>query len=228
VLLLAAAIIITIMWNWNRWEGSRSEQVTDDAYVRGDLTPLSTKVAGLVRDVKVSDFQQVHREDVLVELRDDDYQAQVAQASAAVEAAKAAIENNRRQIQLQDSRIERAGAGIDQPNAQRHRPGKKRPKRMSYGRRQNVAGKRRSFRHISPLLSRRSSRPSLTNSGSRPSLRAERLIWSKRKLCCVDAVEQHKHLDNPKASGSARPHGKRDLPPRAVVGVWLLAFSATR
>ena len=26
-----------------------SEQVTDDAYVRGDLTPLSTKVAGIVR-----------------------------------------------------------------------------------------------------------------------------------------------------------------------------------
>jgi membrane fusion protein (multidrug efflux system) len=118
VLLLAAALVFTITWNWNSWEGGRIEQVTDDAYVRGDLTPLSTKVSGIVRDVKVSDFQQVHKGDPLVELRDDDYQAQVAQASAAVEAAKAAIQNNRRQRELQDSRIERAIAGIDQAKAQ--------------------------------------------------------------------------------------------------------------
>ena len=118
VLLLAAAIVSTITWNWDYWEGGRIEQVTDDAYVRGDLTPLSTKVAGIVRDVKVSDFQQVHKGDLLVELEDDDYKAQVAQARAAVEAAKAAIENNRRQRELQDSRIERALAGIDQANAE--------------------------------------------------------------------------------------------------------------
>src|ERR1700733_11748374 len=118
VVLLAAAVVFTITWNWNSWEGGRIEQVTDDAYVRGDITPLSTKVAGIVRDVEVSDFQQVHKGDLLVALEDDDYQAQVAQATAAVEAAKAAIGNNLRQRELQDSRIERALAGIDQANAQ--------------------------------------------------------------------------------------------------------------
>lgn len=118
VLLLAAAVLITLTRNWNAWEGSGIEQITDDAFVRGDLTPLSTKVAGIVRSVKVSDFQSVHAGDLLVELQDDDYQAQLAQASAAVEAAKAAIENNRRQRELQDSRIQRALAGIDQAKAQ--------------------------------------------------------------------------------------------------------------
>jgi membrane fusion protein (multidrug efflux system) len=118
VLLLAAALIITITRNWNAWEGGRIEQVTDDAYVRGDLTPLSTKVAGIVKDVKVSDFQRVHGGDLLVKLEDDDYQAQLGQASAAVEAAKAAIENNRRQRDLQDARTEKALAGIDQAKAQ--------------------------------------------------------------------------------------------------------------
>jgi membrane fusion protein (multidrug efflux system) len=118
VVLLAAAVIFTISRNWNSWEGGRIEQVTDDAYVRGNLTPLSTKVAGIVRDVKVSDYQQVHKGDLIVELEDDDYKAQVAQASAAVEAGKAAIENNRRQRELQDSKIERALAGIDQAHAQ--------------------------------------------------------------------------------------------------------------
>jgi membrane fusion protein (multidrug efflux system) len=118
VLLLAAAVLITLTRDWNAWEGGKIEQVTDDAFVRGDLTPLSTKVAGIVRTVKVNDFQKVRAGDLLVELQDDDYQAQLAQASAAVEAAKAAIGNNRKQRDLQDSRIDRALAGIDLAKAQ--------------------------------------------------------------------------------------------------------------
>src|SRR5262249_25385207 len=49
VLLLAIVVLFTVTRNWNSWEGGRVEQVTDDAYVRGDVTPLSTKVAGIVR-----------------------------------------------------------------------------------------------------------------------------------------------------------------------------------
>ncbi len=118
VILLALSIIFTITHNWNSWEGGRIEQITNDAYVRGDLTPLSTKVVGLVREVNVGDYQQVRKGDVLVQLEDQDFKAQVAQATAAVEASKAAIENNRRQRELQDSKIQRAIAGIDQANAQ--------------------------------------------------------------------------------------------------------------
>src|SRR3954453_13837720 len=118
VLLLALAVVLTLTRNWNTWEGGRIEQVTNDAYLRRDLTPLSTKVAGLVRAVKVGDYQQVQKGEELVLLEDKDYQAQVNQAAAAVDAAAAAIENNRRQRELQDSRIERALAGIDQANAQ--------------------------------------------------------------------------------------------------------------
>jgi membrane fusion protein (multidrug efflux system) len=118
VMALALAVLITITRNWNAWEGGKAEQVTDDAYVRGDLTPLSTKVAGIVRTVHVADFQRVHKGELIVELQDDDYRAQVDQASAAVEAARAAIENNRRQRELQDARIAKALAGIDQAKAQ--------------------------------------------------------------------------------------------------------------
>jgi membrane fusion protein (multidrug efflux system) len=109
---------LTITRNWNAWEGDRINQVTNDAFVRGDLTPLSTKVSGLVREVNVGDYQQVHKGEVLVQLEDQDYQAQAAQATAAVEAARAAIADNLRQRELQDARIERALAGVDQANAQ--------------------------------------------------------------------------------------------------------------
>jgi membrane fusion protein, multidrug efflux system len=118
VVLLALAVLITVTRNWNAWEGDKAEQVTDDAYVRGDLTPLSTKVAAIVRAVDVADYQQVHKGDLLVELQDDDYRAQVDQAKAAVEAARAGIEENLRQRQLQDARIAKAMAGIDQAKAQ--------------------------------------------------------------------------------------------------------------
>jgi membrane fusion protein (multidrug efflux system) len=118
VVLLALAVLVTLTRNWNSWEGGHVEQVTDDAYVRGDLTPLSTKVAGIVQRVAVSDYQEVHKGDLIVALEDSDYQAQVSQANAAVEAAKAAIENNLRQRQLQDARIDKALAGVDQAKAQ--------------------------------------------------------------------------------------------------------------
>src|SRR5208282_2498316 len=71
VVLLALAVLITLTRDWNAWEGGKIEQVTDDAFVRGDLTPLSTKVAGIVRTVKVSDYQKVHAGDLLVELQAD-------------------------------------------------------------------------------------------------------------------------------------------------------------
>src|SRR6201997_3492131 len=118
VVLLALAVLVTITRNWNAWEGGKVEQVTDDAYVRGDLTPLSTKVSAIVRSVDVADYQRVHKGDLLVELQDDDYQAQVDQAKAAVEAARAGIQENLRQRQLQDARIDKALSCIDQANAQ--------------------------------------------------------------------------------------------------------------
>jgi membrane fusion protein, multidrug efflux system len=118
VLLLALAVILTITWNWNSSEGGRTNQTTDDAYVRGDLTPLSTKVSGIVGEVKVGDYQQVHKGDVLVALESEDFKAQVSQATAAVEAGKAALKNNLRQRELQDARIDRAVAGVEQARAQ--------------------------------------------------------------------------------------------------------------
>jgi len=66
----------------------------------------------------VNDYQIVHKGDVLVQLDDEDYRAQVAQAVAAVEAARAAIEDNRKQQELEDAKIQRALAGVDDAKAQ--------------------------------------------------------------------------------------------------------------
>ena len=112
ILLVAAAILFLIAGNWNTWASERVSQETDDAYLRADLTPLSTKVAGLVATIGVSDYQSVKAGDLLVQLRDDDFRAQVEQAAAGVAAGQDALINNERQKELQDARIAQANEGI--------------------------------------------------------------------------------------------------------------------
>src|SRR5579864_7722460 len=112
ILLMAAGIVLLIAGNWNSWASERASQETDDAYIRADLTPLSTKVAGLVASVQVSDYQSVKSGQLLVQLRDDDFRAQVQQAEAGVTAGQDALVNNQRQKELQDARVVQAGEGI--------------------------------------------------------------------------------------------------------------------
>ena len=112
ILLMAAGIVFLIAGNWNTWASGRVSQQTDDAYLRADLTPLSTKVAGLVASVAVSDYQPVKSGDLLVTLRDDDFRAQAEQAEAGVLSGENALINNQRQKELQDTRIVQAEDGI--------------------------------------------------------------------------------------------------------------------
>jgi len=112
ILLMAVGIVFLIAGSWNTWASEAVEQKTDDAYVRADFTPLSTKVAGLVRLVQVSDYQPVKSGQLLVQLRDDDFRAQVQQAEAGVTGGQDALVNNQRQKELQDAHIVQAGEGI--------------------------------------------------------------------------------------------------------------------
>jgi membrane fusion protein (multidrug efflux system) len=118
ILLMAVAILILITGNWNSWVSNRASQQTDDAYLRADLTPLSTKVAGLVETVAVSDYQTVKAGNLLVQLRDDDFRAQVQQAEAAVLSAKDALIQNQRQREQQDSRIAQSEEGVHSADAE--------------------------------------------------------------------------------------------------------------
>src|SRR5919206_1145298 len=118
VLLLAAFILFGVAGGWTRWVGSGASQKTDDAILRADITPLSTRVSGTVAQVAVADYQRVKAGDLLVQLKDDDFKAQVAQAEAGVSASEAALENNAKQKELQASRITQAHAGLQGAGAE--------------------------------------------------------------------------------------------------------------
>ena len=112
ILAVACGLFVTIRFGWPTWGGNAKEQQTDDAYVRADQTPLSTRVSGSVRRVDVGDYQTVKTGQLLVELEDSDYQAIVAEAKAALEGAKAEYAANQNAKHVADASISAAREGI--------------------------------------------------------------------------------------------------------------------
>jgi membrane fusion protein (multidrug efflux system) len=108
--LAALGFVALATLRWDDWTGRAATQTTNDAYVRADLTRLSSRVAGEVLTVAVSDFQRVKAGDLLVQIDPADYEAQVAQAEAAVAAAQAALDNLANQVELQYATIAQAEA----------------------------------------------------------------------------------------------------------------------
>jgi membrane fusion protein, multidrug efflux system len=108
--LAALGFIALATVRWDEWTGSAAIQTTNDAYVRADLTRLSSRVAGEVLTVAVDDFQHVKAGDLLVQIDPADYQAQVAQAEAGVAGAQAALDNLANQVELQYATIAQAEA----------------------------------------------------------------------------------------------------------------------
>lgn len=97
-------------WSWHWWQFGRFEEMTDNAYVRGDVTPIAPRVAGYVAEVPVADNQIVRRGDVLFRIQDGDYRARVAQAAATISMRLAALHNLQEQRKLQHALIAQAHA----------------------------------------------------------------------------------------------------------------------
>jgi membrane fusion protein, multidrug efflux system len=117
VLVVAAALLFTIKGCWTSWEGGHAEQRTDDAYLRADLTPLSTRISGTVRKMEVGDYQAVQPGQLLVQLEDQDYAAALAEAKAALAGAQAQLEDNHAAKGIQDVTVQNAETGVAQAEA---------------------------------------------------------------------------------------------------------------
>jgi membrane fusion protein, multidrug efflux system len=103
--LAAFGFIALATLRWDSWVGSAVVQTTNDAYVKAEMARLSSRVAGEVLMVAVNDFQRVKAGDLLVQIDPADYEAQVAQAEAAVAGAQAALDNLDNQVELQYATI---------------------------------------------------------------------------------------------------------------------------
>lgn len=84
---------LMILYAWRLWPFTSNDRMTENAYVRGQITAMAPQVNGYVVDVLVRDFAQVKRGELLVRIDDRIYRQQVDQARAQLKIASAALAN---------------------------------------------------------------------------------------------------------------------------------------
>jgi membrane fusion protein (multidrug efflux system) len=108
--LVALGFVALATLRWDEWVGAARIQTTNYAYIKAELTRLSSRVAGEILTVAVKDFQRVKAGDLLIQIDPADYEAQVAQAEAGVAGAQAALDNLANQVELQYATIAKGEA----------------------------------------------------------------------------------------------------------------------
>ena len=99
------------------WQIARFMQTTDDAYVGGNISVISTKVSGYINEIAVKDNTRVNKGDLLVRLDDRDYRTALEKTQGEIAAQQAALENITASRQLQLATIEGMKAAVDAAGA---------------------------------------------------------------------------------------------------------------
>jgi membrane fusion protein (multidrug efflux system) len=117
VVLVAAAGLFGYWYIWGL-----THESTDDAQVEGHIHQIASQVAGYVREVRVEDNELVEKGQVLVQIRPEDYQAQVDLAQARLAEAQAQQSVAERNLgvlkQTTQAGIEQARATMQRQQAQ--------------------------------------------------------------------------------------------------------------
>ncbi len=115
-LVLTAVVMILFAWRLPPFGGGAEE--TDNAYVRGLTTTISSQVSGYVTAVPVTDFAEVKTGQVLAVIDQRIYAARVEQAKANLAAAQAALANSRQAQNAREAALLGQQAGIASAKAQ--------------------------------------------------------------------------------------------------------------
>lgn len=94
------------------WHTGRFMQTTDDAYVGGDISAISSKVSGYIQQLAVQDNMAVKKGDLLIRIDDRDYRAALAKAAGEVAAQQAALADILATRQLQQATIAGSAASL--------------------------------------------------------------------------------------------------------------------
>src|SRR5271169_2521226 len=102
-------------WHW--WTALRFLESTDDAYVASDVSVISPKIEGYLKEVRVRDNQAVKKGEVLFVIDDSDFAAKVAQGQAAVATEEAEVATFASRLDLQQAMIAQAQATVQSAEA---------------------------------------------------------------------------------------------------------------
>ena len=98
--LLVVLLGIATPYGWQLWQYYRTHESTDDAYVVGDIVPVSPQVNGTVLAVHVVDNQPVEAAQLLAQLDPRDFEVRVKQVEAAVAVAAANLRRAEIEVHL--------------------------------------------------------------------------------------------------------------------------------
>jgi membrane fusion protein (multidrug efflux system) len=116
---IAGLIAVTgARYGYDWWTVGRFVETTDDAYVGGDVTPISPHVAGFVSEILVSDNDYVHAGQPLIRLDDRDFRAAFDHATAVVGQKEATLAGLQAREQSQQAVVRQAEADIEAKTAQ--------------------------------------------------------------------------------------------------------------
>ncbi|QRX82055.1 HlyD family secretion protein [Glaciimonas sp. PAMC28666] len=124
LIIIGAVVVLglgAVFYGHHWYTTGRFMEDTDDAYVGGDVTVISPKVAGNITEIVVGDNQLVHAGDVLVRIDNRDYLVALSRAKAAVASEEAELANMDAIRYLQESVIDQAKAGISATDAETNR-----------------------------------------------------------------------------------------------------------
>ena len=115
---IALAALFAVWKGADWWTTGRFEVTTDNAYIRADITTVSSKIQGYVDTVAVKDNQAVTAGDLLVVLEGADYAARLSEAEAALSQAEARAAQARAEVA---SRRSLEASALAEISAQRDR-----------------------------------------------------------------------------------------------------------
>jgi membrane fusion protein (multidrug efflux system) len=116
---LASAALLGAAWyGFDWWTVGRFFQDTDDAYVGGNVTPISPHISGFIAEIAVTDNQLVKAGQLLIRLDDRDVRAAADHAEAILKQRQAALESLRAKYALQQTTIQQTSADLDAKTAQ--------------------------------------------------------------------------------------------------------------
>src|SRR5579863_8951782 len=101
--IVVVALVLGTTGGWYWWTVWRFVQSTDDAYVESDITVISPKVEGYIKEVRVRNNQAVAAGQILFVIDDQDFTAKVAQAEAAVATEEATVATYASRLKLQQA-----------------------------------------------------------------------------------------------------------------------------
>ena len=106
-----------ILWAWKIGPFNSAVESTDNSYIKGKTTVLSSQINGYVKDVLVSDFDHVKKGQVLMHIDATTYDQKVTQAEAGVDQAKNNLSNQSQNIAQRKADIVAAEAKVEQARA---------------------------------------------------------------------------------------------------------------